>query len=148
MNDSARHRLNAGTAAGKVIEGEAIVINVVTGRYYSLEDAGCVAWAHLAAGAPLGDTVAAVTARYDVSAERAHADVASLAERLVSEELLVAVAEEAHAQPVDEAELPGAGSLRPYTTPELFTFTDMEELLAFDPPLPVAAPQDLRWGVE
>jgi hypothetical protein len=145
MDDGRRYRLNADSAAGKVIEGEAIVINAVTGRYYSLEDAACVAWVQLAAGSPVEDVVAAIVERYEVDPQVARADVVALAERLANEDLLIA-ADGAAPEPVDESLLPAAGgALRPYTTIELATFTDMEDLLAFDPPLPVTEPHDWEW---
>ncbi len=53
MSAEPRHALNGEVATAKVIDGEAIVINVVTGRYYSLEGPGALAWALLAAGATL-----------------------------------------------------------------------------------------------
>jgi hypothetical protein len=147
MDDAMRHRVNAGTAAGKVMEGEAIVINAVTGRYYSLDEAACVAWVHLTGGSSLVDVVAAVVARYDVDPAVARADVVALAQQLVDEDLLlVADGRPAAQQPVDESELPPAGGERaPYATPELVTFKDMEDLLAFDPPLPVTEPHDWEW---
>ena len=147
MDDATRHRINSGTAAGKVMEGEAIVINAVTGRYYSLDEAACVAWVHLAGGSSVGDVVAAIVVRYDVDAPVARDDVVALARQLVDEDLLlVADGEPAAPPPVDESELPPAGGSRaPYATPELVTFKDMEDLLAFDPPLPVTEPHDWEW---
>lgn len=147
MDDAVRHRLNAGTAAGKVMEGEAIVINAVNGRYYSLDEAACVAWVHLVGGNTLSDVVTAIVARYNVDAPVARADAVALAQQLVEEDLLlVADGEPATQEPVDESELPPADGRRAaYATPELVTFKDMEDLLAFDPPLPVTEPHDWEW---
>lgn len=144
-----RHRLNRGTAAGKVMDGEAIVINAVTGRYYSLDDAACVAWVHLAAGSRLTDVVAAIVERYDVDPEVARADVVALADQLLAEDLLVVSTDGAPADPVDESQLPpNGGGLRPYGAPEVVTFRDMEDLLAFDPPLPVVEPHEWEWRAD
>jgi hypothetical protein len=149
MEDGMRHRLNRGTAAGKVMDGEAIVINAVTGRYYSLDDAACVAWVHLAAGSRLTDVVAAIVERYDVDPEVARADVVALADQLLAEDLLVVSPDGAPADPVDESQLPpNGGGLRPYGAPEVVTFRDMEDLLAFDPPLPVVEPHEWEWRAD
>ncbi|MDX6718725.1 MAG: hypothetical protein QOJ63_979 [Solirubrobacteraceae bacterium] len=147
MDDAVRHRVNAGTAAGKVMEGEAIVINAVSGRYYSLDEAACVAWVHLAGGSTLADVVSAIVARYAVDSAVARADAVALAQQLADEDLLVlADGEAATQEPVDESELPPAdGPRAPYATPELVTFKDMEDLLAFDPPLPVTEPHEWEW---
>jgi hypothetical protein len=131
------------------MDGEAIVINAVTGRYYSLDDAACVAWVHLAAGSRLTDVVAAIVERYDVDPEVARADVVALADQLLAEDLLVVSTDGAPADPVDESQLPpNGGGLRPYGAPEVVTFRDMEDLLAFDPPLPVVEPHEWEWRAD
>lgn len=137
MNANGRLQLNHEAVTGKIIDGEAVIINVLTGRYYSLEGAGCVAWAQLSAGRSPADAVEAVTARYDVETERLQEDLERLLEELQAEELLVAATQDDPVFVADESALPPAGQgLRPYTGLELLTFRDMEDLLAFDPPLP------------
>lgn len=145
MDDSARHELNQGTAAGKVVEGEAIVINAATGRYYSLDDAACVAWVHLSAGASVGETVAAILARYDAEAEAVRSDLVALIEALVAADLLVEAPGDMAPEAVDESEVPEPGSSLAYAPLELVTFSDMEDLLAFDPPLPVTEAHAWEW---
>jgi hypothetical protein len=146
MDDAARHRLNHGIAASKVMEGEAIVINAVNGRYYSLDEAGCVAWVHLADGTELAGVVSAIVGRYDAEPAVVRADVVALAQQLVGEDLLVVA--DAPMEAADESVLPPASARLPYVTPELVTFTDMEDLLAFDPPLPVTDPHEWEWRGE
>src|SRR5690349_10133742 len=120
-------------ATGKVIEGEAVLINVVTGRYYSLCDASCLAWVVLSDGGSIDDTVAAITDRYTVNGASVRDDVLALVEELLAEELLVP----AEGTPAAEPALPPADEPpSPYKKVRLETFRDMEELLAFDPPLP------------
>ena len=137
LTPAARFRLNEGTATGKIIEGEALLINVVTGRYYSLADAGCVAWVHLSSGGSLEEAVAAIVDRYDVDAGAVSDDVRALVEELLAEELLVEAGSSHAVDAPDEDSLPPRGATRRrYTGVELLTFRDMEDLLAFDPPLP------------
>ncbi len=132
-----RFRLNHGTATGKVIDDEAILINVVTGRYYSLSDAGCVAWVYLSGGATVDEVVTQIADRFDADARTVADDVALLAQELLAQELLEEVApDEPAGRPADES-LPAPDGTRPaYPGLELLTFTDMEDLLSFDPPLP------------
>ncbi len=75
---SPRYAVNSEVAVAKVIDGEAIVINVVTGRYYSLEGPSATAWQLLAGGATAEEAGAALAAAYDVDAETARAALASL----------------------------------------------------------------------
>ncbi|HEX8205239.1 MAG TPA: PqqD family peptide modification chaperone [Solirubrobacteraceae bacterium] len=132
-----RHAINGEVATAKVIDGEAIVINVVTGRYYSLEGSGALAWTWLAAGATLAEAADALAARFGIGAAQARADLAPLADELVADELLVRG--DAVAGPPDPAlaDADGVAAVRgPYAAPKVVRFTDMEDLLAFDPPLP------------
>jgi hypothetical protein len=141
-----RFQLNHGTATGKVIDDEAILINVVTGRYYSVVDAGCVAWIRLSTGGSIPEAVTAVLERYDADPQTVTAEVPVLVQELLDQELLVETGVDESISSPDEL-APPDGELRAYTGLALLTFTDMEDLLAFDPPLPppslARSPSDL-----
>jgi hypothetical protein len=128
-----RFRINDELTAAKVFDDEAIVINVVTGRYYDLEGTGALAWAMLVAGASPEEVAGTLAERFQVDAATARADVDALVEGLLAEELIVA-APDATPPPSDP---PPAERAR-YARPELVTYTDMEDLLTVDPPLPAA----------
>lgn len=129
-----RLRVSEPDVAARVIDGEAIIINLSTGVYYSLDDVGGVIWALLERGASLGETAAAVADRYEIPAEQARADVERLALELCQEELLVrSDREPSSTAPV---QLGNGGEIRPYAPPRLNRFDDMAELFAQDPPLP------------
>lgn len=137
MSANGRLRLNHDAVTGKVIDGEAVIINVVTGRYYSLEEAGCVAWVQLTAGASADDVVTAITERYDADPGQVARDLEALVEELRAEELLLPAGETDSSFASAETPLaPVDGEPRPYDGLRLQTFRDMEDLLAFDPPLP------------
>src|SRR3954451_15552414 len=126
-----RFRLNHGTATGKVIDDESILINVVTGRYYSLVDAGCVAWIRLSTGGSISEAVTAVVQRSDADPQTVMAEVPMLVSELVDQGLLVAAgADESNGSRAEPA--PSDGARDAYTGLALLTFTDMEDLLAFD----------------
>jgi hypothetical protein len=129
-----RYRINDELTAAKVFDDEAIVINVVTGRYYDLEGAGALAWAMLTAGASASEVAAAMVASFDVDAATARSDVDGLVERLLAEELIVPAPD----VPAPAAAPPAAAERAPYDAPALVTYTDMEDLLTVDPPLPAA----------
>src|SRR5215510_11576973 len=75
--------------AAKVIDGEAIIINLANGIYYSMDKVGGLIWEMLAETHSLEEVTTALTARYDVSSEQAQADVERLAAELVQENLLL-----------------------------------------------------------
>lgn len=136
---AATFRLNHEKAAAKIVEGEAIVINLTNGRYYSIFGAGGLAWDLISSGVTVATTVERVAARYDVDPARANTDVLGLVEALRSEDLLVSVDNEGHDVSSDA---PDSEQARlEYTGMELVTYSDMEDLLALDPPLPSMARQ-------
>jgi hypothetical protein len=88
----------------------------------------------LIGGAGVAEAGEAIAERYEVEPGRAAADVERLAAELLAENLLmVGAGGPEEAEPLPPAV---AGSRAPYAEPVIVTFTDMEDLLAFDPPLP------------
>jgi hypothetical protein len=124
--------------AAEVLDGEAIIINLATGIYYSMDGVGGSTWALIEAGRSLAEIVAAMAARYDVSPERADEDLRKVVEELVREEL-VTVSDRERAAPSQ----PPAEQSLPYDPPELKIYRDMGDLLALDPHLP--GMQEIPW---
>src|SRR2546426_3422603 len=89
LTPQSRLRLNEQEVAAKVIDGEAIIINLANGIYYSMDKVGALIWETLAEGHSLAEVTVAVLARYDIPQEQAEADVQKLAAELVQGNLLV-----------------------------------------------------------
>jgi hypothetical protein len=132
MFGTQRFVVNRQLTAAKIYDDEAIVINTATGRYYDLEGAGADVWGLLVDGVSVPQAAAVLASRYEVDADKAASDVHSFLERLVSEQLVVEATEpEREPRPVPTVE-----QRTRYLAPSVTTFTDMEELLAADPPMP------------
>ncbi|MGH7718291.1 MAG: PqqD family protein [Gemmatimonadaceae bacterium] len=131
---SAHSRLvpNNEECAAKVIDGEAVIINLSNGTYYSMDKAGGAVWSLMADGRSVQEIADGVAARYDVSTERALTDVQRLLGELVEEKL---VAPANGTLPVPAPDAPPAAKL-PYEEPRLNSYRDMADLLALDPPMP------------
>jgi hypothetical protein len=54
--------------AAKVIDGEAVILDVTRGTYYSMDGAGAVVWAAIEQGHSLGTIVRILGERYDGTA--------------------------------------------------------------------------------
>ncbi len=118
--------------AAKVMDGEAILINLTTGAYYSIPSTGGFIWSVVETDISLDEVVRAVLLHYDVEREQAETDVLRLCTELHDEGLVI-VSDSA----VTEPTLPPAPVTRqPYLPPTLEKFTDMAEMFALDPPLP------------
>lgn len=133
LTPSSRLRPNEAEVAAKVMDGEAIIINLSNGVYYSMDEVGGFIWERIAEGRSLGEIVETIGSSYQVQAEQVRRDVERLAAELLEEDLVIVVEGQA---PVD--------ALRPnvppmesqYVTPQLHAYRDMADLLALDPPMP------------
>ncbi len=129
---TSRFAVNEKDVTAKVIDGEAIIINLANGMYYSLDKTGAVAWVLLGAGHSVEETAGTLAERFGVEADRVRDDVTQLVGDLQEHKLVVAV---------DDAKAPAAAELDPptgdpYEPPVLNSYNDMGDVLALDPPLP------------
>jgi hypothetical protein len=74
------------------LDGEAVLLDLASGRYFGLNAVGTRTWALLAAGTSLADATAALAAEFDAPAAEIAADVKSLVSDLLARGLLVAAA--------------------------------------------------------
>jgi hypothetical protein len=127
--------------AAKVMDGEAILINLGTGAYYSIPSTGGFIWSLIEKKFSLNEIVRSVAANYDIDRDQAERDVMQLCGELHSEGLVLV-------SPTGNTEtnLPALSTRLAYQIPSLEKFTDMAEMFALDPPLPglstVARPQN------
>ena len=119
--------------AAKVIDGEAIIINLANGVYYSMDKVGAFVWDLLQAGHTLENVIAAVAGHYDVSREQAESNVQELVQELVQENL---VGSSENGKPAAAEAIAEQSDKLPYELPKLNIYRDMGDLLALDPPVP------------
>lgn len=134
---TARHRPGEQIAA-EVIDGEAVIINLATGIYYSLDGAGGQAWALLAAGHDASAAARTIADACRIPVDVVRPDVDALLAELVAEGLLDPLA--TGADPGDAGVVTIDGG---YRAPKLVVYRDMGDLLALDPPAPGLA--DIAW---
>lgn len=131
-----RFRLNDAEVTAQVLDGEAIIINLSTGVYYSMDKVGGFLWAMIVEGHSSQEIVAAIIARYHASPEQVQGDVKRVAEELIRENLIVS-ADTISPPQTSEETLPQEKD--PYESPKLNIYRDMSDLLALDPPMPTLA---------
>jgi hypothetical protein len=131
---------NRGQVAGEVIDGEAIIIDLASGVYYSMTGVGGALWALLEEGRTLGDAAAALAARYDMPVDRVQADVERVAAELLAHGLVVRGSPDGPARPAAPR---GPEPRLAYAAPELHVYRDLSALLALDPPSPGL--RDIPW---
>lgn len=132
MREDGRFIVNEKEVAAKVIDGEAIIINLANGLYYSLEKTGALAWVLMGGGYSLDESADLLSAWFSEPRERVRADLDKLAKDLVGQKLIMPDLEAGSR--VKVALEPPTGDA--YETPVLNTYDDMGDVLALDPPLP------------
>jgi coenzyme PQQ synthesis protein D (PqqD) len=122
-------QLNQPDVINEVIDGEAIILHLGTGRYYSARGCGAEAWAWLSTSVPVPAVVEALLDRYDTARDVVSAAVERFVGYLQVEGLVVPSVLPSNAPlPVP----PNAPKGR-FEEPALEGFTDLEDLLLLDP---------------
>jgi len=143
MNPTA-YRVNSPNVAGDVIDGEAVIVNLEKGTYYSLEESGAAIWRSIETGRTREGIIANCLALYRGDPDLVSTAVGSLLEELEKEELIRPVDEEPEVE-VDAPPPPETQDVRPlFVVPEIRKYTDMEELLQLDP---IHDVDDMGWPV-
>ena len=73
---------------GTSMEGETVLLDLSTGRYYTLNWLGSVIWEHCTGHSTISDIHAVLCDRFDVASERALDDLVALVNQLIQEGLL------------------------------------------------------------
>jgi hypothetical protein len=132
VSSDSRVRPNVADVAAKVIDGEAIIMNLSNGLYYSTDRVGAAIWELAARGYSLDEMTTVLVDRYGIDRQTAAADVRRLVGELLEENLVTV----AQAGPDHRAALPELGTGLAYESPVLSKYMDMADLLALDPPMP------------
>jgi hypothetical protein len=125
-----RYEINAPAVTSEVIDGEAVIMHLKSGKYFSAAASGGVIWAALEEGLAVGQIVERVLAGYVVSGDEARRAVQDFCAELLGHELIRAAADDA---PVLPARLGDCDARRVFTPPLLNVYSDMQDLLLLDP---------------
>src|SRR6185369_456216 len=131
--ENQRFRINTPTVTHETIDGEAVIINLDSGNYYSLVEAGSFIWALVDKGASASEVQDVVQLSYEGDAADIDQGVQQLLAELQQENLIVPVD---GTPAVDLTDLTAShnGHGKPsFKAPSLNKFSDMQELLLLDP---------------
>lgn len=129
-----RFQANSARVVYDTLDGEVIAIRNDTGAYYSMTGTAASIWIALTHGVDTESAAMSVGLHHGVAAGSVAADVGpaleDFADQLLTAELIVPL----DAPPTTpQLELPPENAGMPWATPELQEFTDMADLLLFDP---------------
>ncbi len=122
-------RIDTARVVHDLTDGEVLAIRSDTGTYYSMAGSAADIWEAVGAGADTDAIVDFLVSRHAVTREVAAAAVAGFIERLLDEQLVVTADS---GRPVGDLP-PPLDSPHAWEEPALQVYTDMQDLLLFDP---------------
>ena len=135
-----RYRPNAPQVIAETVAGEAMIVNLATGHYFSLQGTGVDIWAEVERERSLSGIIAVLKQRYVAENGAIEAAARRLLGELEDENLIVPV-EESGTHHAAATELEGYDSLSAngsrahpqFVQPVLAKFTDMQDIILLDP---------------
>ena len=119
--------INEPDVVHEVIEGEAILINMTTGSYYSLDGVGGLVWELLQQGpTSASDVAAALRPAVTGDAVMLESEIAKFLQELHAEGLVRPAASSVALKPLQREP-------QPFKQPVFSKYTDLEALLLIDP---------------
>lgn len=115
----------------EIIQGEAVLVNLATGSYYSADQIGAVVWDGVQNGLTTEEIVSTLTEAYTGDTRTIQTGVAAFLQKLQDEGLVLA-----RATPPEEVKsgIPSLPADKPaFVAPVLIKYTEMEDLLLIDP---------------
>ena len=124
-----RYVIDADQVSHERLQDEVIVINVVTGSYFSGSGTAADLWTLISAGASLDETISTLAAEYRADASGIRGDVEACIETLIERRVL---------SPADDSAAAGTTPLpdqqrSAWSAPVFDEYTDMWDLLQADP---------------
>lgn len=124
-------RVNAPAVVGEIIDGEAVIMDLSSGHYFSTQGVGCDIWRGIELGATRSSIVRELAAAYGIDPDVAAQAVANFLGDLTRNNLVVESSVESGAGGSAGSWLDRKSD--PFSAPVLNAYTDMEELLLLDP---------------
>jgi Coenzyme PQQ synthesis protein D (PqqD) len=124
-------RVNEPDVVYETFDEEVVVVNLDTGKYYSLSGTGPAIWVDLVDGFGIDEIARRIQNRHIGEFGVFAAAVTAFADRLVNDKLLVRVGN-AVSRPLIASEEPAAGKT-PFAAPIIENYDDMQDLLRLDP---------------
>jgi hypothetical protein len=126
-----RYRVRDANIVSEIIDGEAIIMDLSSGRYFSADGVGAVIWDAMVCGFEVPQIKQRILQSYALDAAGLDADFEDFADALLANKLVEAVHDVALAS-VDWG-VPLPTHKRKYDRPVLSRYDDMQDLTLLDP---------------
>jgi hypothetical protein len=120
-------RANEPLVVYDVFDGEVMAVRNDTGTYFSMQESAALAFQAIAAGLPLDEVAQLVGAAYQAPAPQVREDLDGFLTQLREHQLVV------DGEPVGVSAPTPPAVVGDYAAPTLESYSDMQDLLLFDP---------------
>lgn len=133
MTAKDRFKVNSPDVAWESFDGEAVIVNLQSGHYFSARGTAALIWRTLAGGASRSELDALMSLTFDAAPSEMQGPVGAFIADLLERALLVPLAagDGASAAPSPAPSSPAAKT--PFSAPVLDTYADMQDILLLDP---------------
>jgi hypothetical protein len=126
------YNINAPSVVAEIIDGEAVIMDLRSGRYFSAQDVGSRVWEWIEQGRSRAEMLRMLGEAFDAEPGELARGVDAFIADLVSHELVMELPAHANGN-VPEARANGAARRSDFAPPVLNVYTDMRDLLLLDP---------------
>jgi hypothetical protein len=121
---------NSPGVASEIIDGEAVIMNLKTGKYFSAASSGCLIWACIEKAQPVDHIAKLFVAQYAATPDQAKTEIDRFIQDLLAEDLIRAAD---GASLLSLSDVGGSETRKTFNAPILNTYSDMQDLLLLDP---------------
>ena len=126
-------QINTPTVVSEIIDGEAVIMNLKSGNYYSAEGVGCVLWHGIQQGKTYPQLLELVKTAFPAVPEDLAATIDPFIDDLIIHELICETRTQSARAPSDGLDLTQVNFSGEFQTPVLNVYPDMKDLLVLDP---------------
>lgn len=135
MTSDIPYGINSNDVISEIIDGEAVIINLDNGFYYSMDSTAAMVWSEIEKVKTAAEIINTFNHHFDVDRDTIKTDIRMLIQELLTEELIVPVNDSPNKNNLTriESDSKNISGLLEYTRPVLNKYTDLEDLLLLDP---------------
>ena len=126
-------RVNSPNVIHEIIDGEAVLVNLESGSYYSIDSVGAVVWDYIEKGLSNSQIVEAIANQFEGEQVHINEGIQELFGQLQAEQLIVPTDAPTNGQATVINDVANGQPQLKFEAPMLHKYTDMEDLLLLDP---------------
>jgi hypothetical protein len=126
-------KVNSPSVVSEIIDGEAVIMNLKSGNYYSTEHVGSMLWGWIEQGRTYDQLLSLLNVSFATVPEDYAVSVDSFIAELIAQDLIREGQTDRATSSSNEDAWPQANGTLPFRAPTLNVYADMKDLLLLDP---------------